>query len=227
MILALARVPLAQLLRTPRAWATLAAWCGVALVAALTARFGGGVATADHVLRGTYGGLVLPLGSYAVVRAVLGGAGLREAITPVVDLGAPPRAAALANVLVAVVSAASLGGVLAGVVCVVAHGPHDAPLFLDVPASLFVGALGGAAYAAFFSAGSAIGRGRAAAVLLAFDWFVGSAAGAGSLVTPRGHVQSLLGGPLAAEVSRTTSSIVLVALAAVYFGFAVRRARRT
>ena len=117
-------------------------------------------------------------------------------------------------------------GVLAALVCVLAHGSQDPPLASDLPTSLWVGALGGGAYAAYFCAGSAIWKGKLRGAFLAFDWIVGSGAGFGALFTPRGHVLSLLGGVPCAEISQRASSAFLVVLLAAYAAIAVGLTRR-
>jgi hypothetical protein len=226
MTLALARVPCLRLLRTPRAWLSIFVWTVIAIASAVAVRSQGGTTGADHVMRGPYGLVVLPLVAYGLVSASLGGDGLRRGIRGVVALGAPPRQAALATVLVALVSAAILCGLLAALVCVLAHGSHDPPLSRDLPTSMWIGALGGATYAAFFSAGSAIGKGAMRAVFLAFDWIVGAGAGVGSIFVPRGHVMSLLGGHLAAELPQRASSVLLAVLCAAYVGLALLLTRR-
>ena len=222
----LARVPALRLVRTPRAWAPILLWTVVAIVIAIAARSTGSATGASHVMRGTFAFLVLPLVTYAIVGAVLGTAGLRQGIRGVVALGAEPRQAALASVGVAVAAAMAACGVLAALVCVLAHGAHDPPLASDLPTSLWVGALGGGAYAAYFCAGAAIWKGRLRGVFLAFDWIVGGGAGFGALFTPRGHVLSLLGGVPCAELSQRASSVVLVGLLGVYAAVAVGLTRR-
>ena len=64
-------------------------------------------------------------------------------------------------------------------------------------------------------------------IFLAVDWIVGSGSGFGALFTPRGHVQSLLGGPLCAEISQRASSVTLLAIGCAYAGLAVLITRRT
>lgn len=177
-------------------------------------------------MRGTFAFLILPLVAYGVVGATLGSSGLRRGIRGVVSLGAAPRSAALASVLVAAASSAALCGILAAVVCGLAHGSHDPPLATDLVASVGVGALGGAAYAAYFSLGSAIGKGAMRGVFLAVDWIVGGGAGVGAILTPRGHVTSLLGGPLCADLSARASSIMLIVLFLAYASLAVLLVRR-
>lgn len=222
----LARIPVLRLVRTPRAWLPIAAWAALAIVFALSARARGSTTGADHVMRGAFSFLVLPLLAYGVVGATLGTTGLRRGIRGVVALGAAPRSAALASVVVAIATSALLSGVLGAVVCALAHGSGDPPLGRDVVTSLGVCALGGAAYGAYFSAGSAIGKGAMRGVFLALDWIIGGGAGAGALITPRGHVTSLLGGPLCAELSQRTSSVLLVVLLVAYAGLAVALVRR-
>lgn len=225
MTLVLARVPALRLVRTPRALLPIVAWALLAIVTAVLARSSGSDSGANHVMRGAFAYLVLPLVSYAIVGAVLGG-GLRRGIRGLVALGAEPRRAALASIGVAVVSAAVASGVLAAIVCALAHGSHDPPLASDLPTSSWIGALGGAAYAAYFCAGSAIGKGTMRGVFLAIDWIVGAGSGFGALFTPRGHVQSLLGGTLCAEISQRASSLALVGVLVAYAGAAVLLTRR-
>ena len=226
MTFVLARIPALRLVRTPRAWLPILAWCVLALVFALSAHARGSTTGADHVMRGAFSFLVLPLVAYGVVGATLGTTGLRRGIRGVVALGAAPRSAALASVLVAIATSALLSGVLGAVVCALAHGSGDPPLASDLVASLWICALGGGTYGAYFSAGSAIGKGAMRGVFLALDWIIGGGAGVGALITPRGHVTSLLGGPLCADLSQRTSSVLLVVLLVAYAGVAVALVRR-
>jgi hypothetical protein len=226
MTLILARVPALRLLRTRRAWFPVVAWVLLGMASALVVRAHGGTNGADHVMRGAFGFLVLPLISYAIVGAALGGTGLRRGIRGVVALGAAPRSAALASIGVAVAFAAVVCALAAVLVCALAHGASDPPLSRDLPASLWIGALGGGAYAAYFSAGAAIGKGWLRGVFLAVDWIVGSGAGVGAIFTPRGHVQALLGGPLCAELSQRTSSVLLLVVLLAYAGLALLLTRK-
>ena len=222
----LARVPIARLLRTPRGWLPIACWVVIAIAVALVARASGGGTGADHTMRGAFAVLVLPLLSYGIVSAVFGGAGLRTGIRGVVALGAEPKQAALASILVALVACAAVTSVLGVLVCALAHGPHDPPVGRDLFASLWVSGLGGAAYGAYFSAGSALGKGFLRGAFLAFDWVVGSSVGLGATLTPRGHVMSLLGGHRVAELSQRTSSVMLLLLVLLYVAFALALSRK-
>jgi hypothetical protein len=177
---------------------------------------------ADHVLRGIFGVVVLPLLTYGVVSATLGAGNVWSAIRSLVALGAKPGRAVLASVVVAMVAAAVVCGIVAAAVCVLAHGEADPPLAWDVPASFGVAFMGGAAYAAYFCAGSAIGRGAMRGGFLAIDYIVGASSGFGALFTPRGHVMSLLGGPACFELSPRTSSMIIVLVSVAYISLAIR-----
>ena len=93
-------------------------------------------------------------------------------------------------------------------------------------ASFGVSALGGAAWAAFFAAGSAIGGGGWRGAFLAVDWIVGSGSGTLAVFTPRGHVTALLGGSLCAELPTRASSVILVVIIAAYVGLSSALTRR-
>ena len=203
-------------MRTPRGWLPIVAWTLLAIVIALSSRARGATTGADHVMRGAFAFLVLPLVAYGVVGATLGASGLRGGIRGVVALGAAPRSAALASVLVAITTSAALCGVLGALVCALAHGSQDPPL------SRRHGGLARHRRArrrhvrGVFLPGAAIGKGTMRGVFLAFDWIVGGGAGAGALIMPRGHVTSLLGGPLCADLSQRASSVMLVVLLVAY-----------
>jgi hypothetical protein len=225
-IAALARPPLARLLRTPRALLALGSWCLLALGFALAARTRGVAHGADHVLVGAYGALVLPLLAYVVVGAVVGARSLAASTAPLVSFGAPPARAAAVAVGVAVVACAALDAVLAALVAVLAHGADDPPAAADALASAYAGLLGGATYAALFAAGSCFGRGGGGrTVLLIVDWVLGTGNGAVALVTPRAHVRNLLGGASPMDWSGRASTVVLLVLAVGCALLAVRRAR--
>jgi len=221
----LASVPLTRLFRVARGWAPLAGWTILSILLAVTAR--GQVGGADRLLRGIFGAAVVPLVSYGVVSAAVGGGGLRRAIRGAVALGASPARAALAVVGSAMLVSSVLCATLAAAVCALAHGPGDPPLGPDVLASFGVALTGAAAYAAFFCAGSAVlESGALRSVLLVVDWVVGAGGGLGAVVLPRGHLASLLGGAPCFELSRRASSVALLAIAAAYGGLALALARR-
>jgi hypothetical protein len=61
---------------------------------------------------------------------------------------------------------------------------------------------------------------------LVLDWILGSGAGVGALLVPRGHVSALLGGALAADVPARASSALLVVQLIVFAALAVALTRR-
>ena len=110
--------------------------------------------------------------------------------------------------------------------CLVAHHPGDPPLGRDVLATAGISLLAGATYGALFCVGSAIGKGAARGFFLALDLLLGAGGGFSSVLVPRGHVASLLGGAPAFELSHRASSIVLLVLVVVYAELAIRLGRR-
>lgn len=226
MIAALARPSLARLLRGPRAWLGVAAWCALALVFALAARERGATHGADHVLLQTYGALALPLLSFVIVGAIVNSQSLRASTAPVVSFGAQPARAAAASIAVAAAGCAVVGAAVAAIVAVVAHGIADPPPLHDASVSAYVGALGGAAYAAWFSLGASFGRrGGGRVALLVLDWLIGANGGAGALLSPRGHVRNLLGGAAPMDLSQRASAVALVLLIVASTLVAIRRSR--
>lgn len=226
-MLPLARVPLARLVRAPQTWLIVVAWSAVALVTALVVRATGQTSGADHVMRGAFPRFVFPLLMYGIAGAAIGKDGLKRGIRGVVALGARPRRAAFASAVVSAIACAVVGALLSALVCGAAHGPADPPLGRDLPTSAWVGLLGGAAYGAYYAAGSSIGRGGGfRAVFLIADFVLGGLAGAGAALTPRAHVISLFGGPLAADLSQRASSVVLVLLLSGYIALAALLTRR-
>ncbi|WP_394846630.1 hypothetical protein LZC95_04085 [Pendulispora brunnea] len=228
MMQALAQLPLARLTRSPWAWLPVVFWGLVAIVVAFAARrmgsSGGGI---DRALLGGFGSVAMPLLSFAVVGATLSSDSLKTAIRPVVALGASPAHAALATVLTGMLTSAALSGMLGIVVVLAAGSAHVAS---DLVSALWIGALGGACYAAWFSFGATFGqRGAGRATLLVFDYLFGATSGgtvsAIALLTPRGNVHSLLGGVSPSDISQRTSSVALILLTAACVLFTLRRTR--
>jgi hypothetical protein len=225
-IAALARPPLARLLRRPRTWLPVAGWTALALAFSIAARQRSAAHGADHVLIDTYGALVLPLLAYVIVGAVLGWQSLRASTAPLVAFGAAPGRTAAASIAVATAACAAVGAAVAAAVAAVAHGVADPPLLRDAGLSAYAGALGGAAYAAWFALGASFGkRGGGRALLLVVDWILGGAGGAGALLTPRAHLRNILGGVPPMDCSQRASAAALVGLAVVCALAATRRVR--
>jgi hypothetical protein len=226
MIAALARPPLARIVRGPRVWIAVTAWCGLALVIAEVARRSGAVHGADHVLVDTYGALVVPLIAYVVVGAAVAAQSLRGSTTPLVAFGAAPMRAAMATLAVVVVLCAVSCGLVGAAVATVAHGMSDPPRLRDALTSAYAGALGGGAYAAWFALGASFGRrGGGRSIFLVIDWIAGATTGAGAVATPRAHLRNLLGGVPPMNLPERASAAALLALALLCALLAMRRSR--
>lgn len=227
MIAALARPPIARVMRSRRGRVAAIAWCALAIAFALAARSSGSAHAADHVLLGAFAPLVLPLLAYSLAGAVIGARSLSIAAAPLVALGAPPSRAAAVAATVAIAACALSGGLLAAVVDLVAHASADPPLVRDAVACAYAGGLGGGVYASWFALGASFGkRGGGRPMFLVLDWILGAGNGPTALFTPRAHVRNLLGGRAPLEISERASGIVLVLLAAAFVVIAVGRARR-
>jgi hypothetical protein len=226
-ISALARPPLARITRGPRVWVGVTAWCALALVVAEVARIHGAPHGADHALIELYGAVAVPLVTYILVGAAVASQSLRGSTSPLVSFGAAPLRAALATLAVAVVLSAAASAILGAAVALLAHGQADPPPVRDAVVSAYAGALGGAAYAAWFGLGASFGkRGGGRSVFLALDWILGASSGAGAVITPRAHLRNLLGGAPPMELSQRASSAALVLLTVLFALLALRRSRR-
>ena len=225
-MIALARLPLARLARTRRAALPLLGWTVVALGATLVARHAH-AASDDRALLDVFAPFVLPLVSYALVAAALGGDGVVAATRPLVRFGASPSLSALAAGVVASAACALAGASLAALLVLAAHGGADPPLGRDALLSAYAGALGGAAHGAFFVLGSAIGpRGAGRSVALVIDWLFGASPGWISILVPYTHSRALLGGLPAVTLTERTSAWCLVAITALSLLLASTRIRR-
>jgi hypothetical protein len=226
-VIALARIPVARLSRTPRAWLGAAVWFLLALWLAFGARRSGAAHGADRVLLDGYAGYALPLLAYTIVGAALGGGSLAAAIAPVVTFGASRRRAALATLGAAVVGCAVAAGVLAAVVAAVAHGDGDPPRLRDALVSGYAGLVGGAAYASWYAFGASLGRrGGGRVALLVLDFLAAGSDGVFALATPRAHVANLLGGAAVMGWPERGSAAALVGMTALFGALATYRAGR-
>jgi hypothetical protein len=224
---ALAMVPTRRLMRASRAWFAIAFWTVLAVAPALLEWSRATGHGADHALLGFYAAISLPFLAFSALSAILGRDGLGPSTVVLANFGAPPGKVAFSAVTVAIAASALLGGAVGALVAVVAHGALDPPLATDAARAFAAGALGGAAYAAYFALGASFGaRGYGRSILLVLDWVLGSDVSASALLTPRAHVRNLLGGPSPLEVSSRASYAALVAMVVVFTWLAVTRAAR-
>ncbi len=220
--LALFRHPMSRVLGAKLRWAPVLAWCLLSAFVALVARRQ--AHPVDAALARGFGAVSMPLLVFALFGLVCPEGTLTGAARPLLFVGAPARRAALVVAVTVAGLSALVCAVLAVVVVAIAHGPTDPPLGGDLLASAWIGALGGAAYATYFSLGSALfgkaGRGIFLVVDLLFAGF-----GVGALLTPRAHVRSLFGGTLAAHLSTRGSSVALAVMVVLFLLLATLRSR--
>jgi hypothetical protein len=172
-----------------------------------------------NVLRGAAFGLVLPLVAFVLSERLAGNpaALLRS---PWARYGADRRALALGRLSVAVLACAAVGvavALLGYILTRLGSGAlaPAAPLASELSALVWLGAVGGAAYAALFAAATLWGRHWGRAALLLADWILGAGVGASALPFPRAHLRALLGGSSVLELGDLGSSSALVLLALI------------
>ena len=181
---------------------------------------------ADRALLGVTLGVVVPLVCYALFEAVYGKDRTASLLDPLGRHGADRRRLSLGANAALSLGCAATSAVLTAVAAVSAHGFGDpAVLVADSFASLWGGALSGAAYAALFAVASPFGRrGRIAALVL--DWLFGSGAGLFAVIWPRGHARNLFGGEPVLDWSQAVAALVLGVFAIAGIGFAAVRETR-
>ncbi len=220
-----ALLPVVRLTRSRGTWAWALGWSLVVLAASWRAQRHGAVHAAAQALD-VYATIAVPLLVYALVDVVAPG-GLAGSGRALVRLGASPRRVALTTVLVSMVASAFLCGALGAAAVASGHGSADPPIAQDALQTLAFGALGGAAYAAYFMLGSAaVARAWGRGALLVLDWLLGSDDGLGALLTPRAHLRNVLGGTAPFDALPWESLVGLGLLAVVCGALAVRRAGR-
>jgi hypothetical protein len=225
-ILALASLPLARLVRTRRAALPLLGWCIAAFGATLLAR-NANASSADRSLLGLFVPFVLPLVTYAIASAALGGLGLVPASRPLVRFGASPHLTALAAGVVTTLASGLVCAIIGALLVVAAHNAVDPPIGHDAALTAYAAGLGGAAHGAFFVLGSAIGnRGGGRGVALVLNWLCGASPGWVAAIVPYAHTRSLLGGAPAVTLTESQSAWALVAIIVVSLALSSLRVRR-
>ena len=216
----------AHRLKKPSVVAGVLAGLGFAVVVALLERRTGPGA-ADRSLTGAAFGLVLPLVAWCVVQKSCLGTRLELAFADLARHGADRRWLALGQLVAAAVVCAGVGVCLGGFGVLAARGTKDPIILTDMWASVSVGALAGAAYACWFTLGSAFGKqGGGRTAFLGLDWFFGSTASALALAFPRGHIQNLLGASAPLGASQAASGVWLIMLSFSCVALAIYRIPR-
>ena len=195
------------------------------LAGALFERRTGSALATDRALAGVALGLVLPLFAHGTVSRALAGTRLDSALSEIARHGGSRKSATLGVLLVVVPALALTGATLAAVAVVVTRAPLDPLLVRDAMTSSWIGALGGACYAAWFMLGSTLGRrGGGRGWALALDWVLGAGATAIALPLPRGHLRNLLGAEPILAMPQWSATLALCLLGGLYVGIALWRA---
>jgi hypothetical protein len=180
---------------------------------------------ADRALHGATLGVVVPLVCYALFEAVYGKGPTASLLDPLGRHGANRRSLALGVNAALSLGCAVTSAALTAAAAISAHGFGSPSVVADFLASLWGGALGGAAYAGFFAVASPFGRrGRIAALVL--DWLFGSGAGLFAVVWPRAHARNLFGGEPVLDASQTVAALLLGVFAVAGVAFAASRETR-
>ena len=209
-----------KFVRTPKGRLLLAALLFLSFVLAFESR---GKSGAAGVL--SFGAFLLPLLSYALLTRVVGDRGLSERTSELSDMGASRPKAAWAHLGFASLASAAVCGVMGTLFVLVAHRASDPPLGPDLLSTAWTCALGGCVYSALFAFGSTFRKGAGTSVVLGLDWLFGGGGGL-SLLFPRSHVHSLLGGPNAGPFVPRASALVLVILFGLLSLATIARASR-
>lgn len=209
----LTTVPFLRMTRSKRGWAFLVGASALALGSAWVQRRHGAPHGADHSLLNLYAAIAVPLLAFGLVGATVEGRGLARSGLMLERLGASPLRVAASTVLVGILGSAVVSGVVGAGVAALAHGASDPPRLRDALETFAFGAVGGAAYGAYFVFGAAMGaRGWGRVVLLAVDWLLGDGLDVGAALTPRANLRNLLGGEAPLDLSPSESLAMLLFL---------------
>lgn len=173
----------------------------------------------------TFGALMLPMLVFTVVGRVVGAKGLSHRTAELSRIGAVRAHVAWTHVFVAVAASAIVAAVVGTLFVTVAHKSTDPALGADLAATCLATALCGATYASYFALGSTFRAGLGRSLFLGLDWVVGGTGGL-SMLVPRAHLRSLLGGDNVAALKPAASLLTVSVLGVVFAALAVWRARR-
>ena len=195
-----------------------------ALAAAFVARRAGSSGSVDRAL-GVVFSYVVPLSTLATTALVMRRSALRDVVWPVARFGVARQSVALGVTFANALACAASVMFLALVTIVFAHGPSSGALAHDLMTTGWIALLTGAAYGAWFSLGSALGkRGGGRVVVLALDFVLGKLGLLGALF-PRIHAESLLGLEASAALSQPASSVMLATITFVVSGLVYLKTR--
>ena len=180
------------------------------------------VSAPDDVLSGAAFGVAVPVLAYLIIDRLCAGGRLDHSVDLVARYGADRRRALLGLLLVSSVASA-LAGVLIAVLAVLgAHSWRDTSLGFDLRSSVGIAFVAGFAYALCFGAASLLGkRGGGRKWALIADFAFGSGVSAFAALWPRSHVQNLLGGEPALDLSQPGAWVSLVAIGIAYLALSL------
>lgn len=172
----------------------------------------------DQTLTGAVFGWTIPLLAYAAVARVAQYGRLDTGATDLARHGGDRRAIVASFVMMTAARVGVVGALLSALGVMISSVGEAPAIRADALTSAWIGAVGGAAYVAWFSLGSLWGRsGRGRLLALALDWILGATSSAVAVPLPRAHLRCLLGGELVVGLPAWQSSVVLGLLAGLYF----------
>lgn len=181
----------------------------------------------DQTLTGAVFGWTIPLLAYAAVARVARYGRLDESATDLARHGGNRRAVVASFVVMTGARVGVVGALLAALGVLISSVGEAPAIRADALTSAWIGALGGAAYVAWFSLGSLWGKsGRGRLLALILDLILGATSSAVAVPLPRAHLRCLLGGELVVGLPAWQSSALLGLLAGLYFVVCIFRIAR-
>ncbi|HWA77490.1 MAG TPA: hypothetical protein VG937_34375 [Polyangiaceae bacterium] len=212
-------------LRSERTPLLLLACVLLAALLAYVERRAGGSGALERALERDCFGILLPLVGYVTFQRATEGGRLDNTVRTVARHGISGRAVWLGAALAPTALLALLGMTFAATTVCCARGVSSAGLASELWQSSGIGAFAGAAYGAWLSASSDLGRfGSGRKWMLLVDLLLGSGSGSLALPWPRAHIQNLLGAEPVSGLGQGTAFAVLLTSAFTVLLVAVRRA---
>lgn len=171
---------------------------------------------ADRTLTGAVFGLIVPLSAYLALERATLGLRLDRSLDDLARHGANRRALGAGLAAGAALFMAALSALVAALAVWISRGSGDPLLSSDLGSTIWIAALAGVAYAAWFALASLAGKNGLRGAALLVDFVLGSGASALSAPFPRGHVRNLLGGEPVLELGQLSSAAVLLVLVLAY-----------
>jgi len=219
--------PLLRLARTPRAWISIALWIVLSLVLALIVRGADSEKPTDRMLLELFAPIVLPFLVLSVLGGTAGATGITSFARRAQFFGVGGGRAAAACVIAGAAASAVLAAIVAALGVVLVHGRGDPSLARDLATTVWVSALGAAAYSAYFSLGSTFcPSGSGWSIFLVASYMLAGAGTAGAALSPHAHIRSLLGGAHAGDLTQRASSAALCILFVVSLALCAWRCRK-